>query len=142
MKIKPLHDSFQVPEYKTEGAAGFDVRAHIDEPATIAPNEVVKVPLGFAAEVPEGFVAGSGLGADERVVLANTAGVIDSDYRGEWVAALTNDNDYGSRPVIISPMQRVAQVCILPVSQVRFDIVASLPETRRGSGGFGHSGKD
>lgn len=142
MKIKPLHPDFKAPVYGSTGAAAFDIRTPIDFTLTVTP---VTIPLGFAAEVPEGYVAviapRSGLGCKSGVGVRNTIGVIDSDYRGEWLATMTLDMFV---PIVhgeeFKAGDRILQCMILPVSQVEFEIVDELTETDRGEGGIGSTG--
>ena len=147
LKIKPLSPKvgkeIPFPAYATAGSAGMDLRACIDEPMTIRPMERVKVPTGFAIALPGpqwvAFIfARSGLGIKSGITLPNCVGVIDSDYRGEIIVALTNlsDTDY-----TIQPGDRVAQLVIMPVTQARVSVVEELDETERGTGGFGSTGR-
>ena len=147
LKIKPLSPKvgkeIPFPAYATAGSAGMDLRACIDEPMTIRPMERVKVPTGFAIALPGpqwvAFVfARSGLGIKSGITLPNCVGVIDSDYRGEIIVALTNlsDTDY-----TIQPGDRVAQLVIMPVTQADISVVDELDETERGAGGFGSTGR-
>ena len=147
LKIKPLSPKvgkeIPFPAYATAGSAGMDLRACIDEPMTIRPMERVKVPTGFAIALPGpqwvAFIfARSGLGIKSGITLPNCVGVIDSDYRGEIIVALTNlsDTDY-----TIQPGDRVAQLVIMPVTQADINVVDELDETERGAGGFGSTGR-
>ena len=147
LKIKPLSPKvgkeIPFPAYATAGSAGMDLRACIDEPMTIRPMERVKVPTGFAIALPGpewvAFIfARSGLGIKSGITLPNCVGVIDSDYRGEIIVALTNlsDTDY-----TIQPGDRVAQLVIMPVTQADISVVDELDETERGAGGFGSTGR-
>ena len=147
LKIKPLSPKvgkeIPFPAYATVGSAGMDLRACIDEPMTIRPMERVKVPAGFAIALPGpqwvAFIfARSGLGIKSGITLPNCVGVIDSDYRGEIIVALTNlsDTDY-----TIQPGDRVAQLVIMPVTQADINVVDELDETERGAGGFGSTGR-
>ena len=147
LTIKPLSPKvgkeIPFPAYATAGSAGMDLRACIDEPMTIRPMERVKVPTGFAIALPGpqwvAFIfARSGLGIKSGITLPNCVGVIDSDYRGEIIVALTNlsDTDY-----TIQPGDRVAQLVIMPVTQADISVVDELDETERGAGGFGSTGR-
>ena len=147
LKIKPLSPKvgkeIPFPAYATAGSAGMDLRACIDEPMTIRPMERVKVPAGFAIALPGpqwvAFIfARSGLGIKSGITLPNCVGVIDSDYRGEIIVALTNlsDTDY-----TIQPGDRVAQLVIMPVTQADISVVDELDETERGASGFGSTGR-
>lgn len=137
MKIQPLHPNFQSPTYGSEKAGALDLYM----PARGSANTGKLIGLGFAAAVPEGHVAlllpRSGTGTKHGVELANTCGVIDSDYRGEWKAAIRTKH---GRPFAWNVGDRVLQAVIVPVVQVELEIVGSLDETDRGSGGFGHTG--
>ena len=123
----------------TKGAGAFDVRACIDAPITLLAGEVVKVPLGFIAEVEEGhlllLLPRSGLGS-AGIVLANGTGVIDSDYRGVVQAMLLNRS---ISPFIVEPMMRIAQATYVAAS-ADFEVVDTVSETERGAGGFGSTG--
>ena len=147
LKIKALSpklgSEIPFPSYATEGSAGMDLRACIDEPLTIRPRERVKVPAGFAISLPGPewvalIFARSGLGIKSGITLPNCVGVVDSDYRGEIIAALTNlsDEDY-----TIQPGDRVAQMVVMPVAQAQITVVNELDDTERGQGGFGSTGR-
>lgn len=147
LKIKPLSPKIGTdipfPSYATPGSAGMDLRACIDGPMTIRPMERVKVPTGFAIGLPGPewvayIFARSGLGIKSGITLPNCVGVIDSDYRGEIIVALTNlsDTEY-----TIQPGDRIAQLVIMPVIQAGITVVEELDETQRGAGGFGSTGK-
>lgn len=137
MQIQPLHPNFQMPVKSTAGAGAFDLympeRGHSQKGGLIG--------LGFAAAVPEHHVAlllpRSGVGAKHGLELNNTCGVIDSDYRGEWKAAIRTKN---GRPFHWNAGDRILQAVIVPVADVQLELVDSLDETGRGDGGFGHSG--
>lgn len=135
-------DSVPLPEYATEGSAGLDMRACIDEPLTVAPGESVLVPTGLAIHIGDPGLAAvllprSGLGHKHGLVLGNLTGLIDSDYQGQVFISCWNR---GSRAYGIQPGERIAQMVFVPVAQVRFCIVEDFTESGRGSGGFGHSG--
>ncbi len=142
VKIK-LSRGASLPEYATVGSAAVDLRAMIDEPCTIAPGERHSFPTGVAI-APESsgvvaIVAGrSGLGVKHGITLANSIGVIDSDYRGEIGVCLINRSD---TPYTVNPEDRIAQLFFLPVYSVKFLESEALDETDRGSGGFGSTGK-
>lgn len=147
LKIKALSPKLgheiPFPAYATGGAAGMDLRACIDEALTIAPGERVKVPTGFAIALPgPGYVAllfaRSGLAIKHGITVPNCVGVIDSDYRGEVIAALINLSD---TPYTVEPGDRVAQLVILPVERAHIREVDELDDTGRGAGGFGSTGK-
>lgn len=144
MNIKPLVKDFIAPEYKSESAAGMDIYLQKDTEFIVGKDTVVN--LGFAAEVPEGHVAlllpRSSMGCKEGLHLRNTVGVIDSDYRGEWIAHITFDeiNSWGTKKVI-KRGERALQALIIPVKKESINIVDELSITDRGDGGFGSTGK-
>lgn len=142
MKIQLLHPTAQLPIRSTQGAGAFDVFMPEAGSAPVLPGEPVKVGLGFAAEVPEGHVAlllpRSGAGAKYGVELNNTCGVIDSDYRGEWIAAITTKN---GEVFAWEAGARVLQFMIVPVADVTLEPVSELGTTDRAAGGFGSTGK-
>lgn len=140
MRFKPLCANFKLPTKGTQGAGAFDI--YMPESGAISGSVPRKIPLGFAAEIPEGHVAillpRSGAGANFGVELNNTAGILDSDYRGEWIAALrTKNEDYFSWEA----NDRVLQFLIVPIANVVPELSYELNETNRGTGGFGSSGK-
>jgi dUTP pyrophosphatase len=140
--ITALNPGITLPRYQSPGAAGMDVAAAIDEPIEIPPGEHRVVPCGFAIAVPRGFEAQvrprSGLAAAHGVTVLNTPGTIDSDYRGEVKVILAN---LGRDVFTVTPGMRIAQLVVAPVAQVVWAETASLPETPRGGGGFGHTGR-
>ncbi len=142
VRIKKLRPNAQPPVYSSEGAAGADLRVCLDEPVTILPGETKMLPLGMAIEIPEGYVglayARSGLASKRGIAPANKVGVIDSDFRGEMMAALHN---HGSEPQVIEPGERVLQLVIAPVVQAVFSEAEELSETGRGEGGWGSTGR-
>ena len=132
-----------LPQYETEGSAGVDVRANIEESFTLKPLERTLVPTGLFFELPMGFEAQvrprSGLAAKHGITVLNTPGTIDSDYRGEIKVILVNlsNQDY-----VIEKNDRIAQIVFNKVEQVEFMEVQELEQTERGVGGFGHTGKN
>lgn len=142
LKIKKLSPDAKIPTRATEHSAGFDLYACISESVTVPAHSRVSVPTGIALEIGvgfAGFVFGrSGLGIKHGIVPSNAVGVIDSDYRGEIIVGLSNhtDSDY-----IIKPMERVAQLVIMPVAAPEIIECTSLSETARDCGGFGSTGK-
>lgn len=138
VKLKP---GCLTPQPQTEGSAGCDLCACLTEPHTLIPGEVFMVPLGFAAEIPPGYAgfvfSRSGLGSKRSVVVAQGVGVIDSDYRGEWMVPLRN---LGSEPYVIEPGERIAQAVFLPAAAGKFVEAEALSGTGRGRGGFGSTG--
>ncbi len=132
----------QLPEYSTSGSAGLDLRACIDAQMNIEPGQTVLVPTGFAINIEDPKYAAvilprSGLGHKHGIVLGNLVGLIDSDYQGELMVSVWNR---GSKSFNIEPMDRIAQLVVIPVVQVQFNLVDEFNETIRGSGGFGSTG--
>ena len=143
LKIKKLRDSARIPCRATDGAAGMDLYACLDEPLTLAPGQLAVVPTGIAIELPDNSCAAflyarSGLGVKHGICLSNGVGVIDSDYRGEVCAGLCNVSD---KPYVIEPGERVCQMVIAPVLLPEIAEVGELSDTDRGEGGFGSTGK-
>ena len=131
-----------LPRYATEGSAGADLCASLDEPLVIRPGEILLIPTGLFLALPEGVEAQvrsrSGMTLKHGVVVANGVGTIDSDYRGEVKVILTN---LSQKPYAIQPGEKIAQLVLARYEQAAFSLVDSLDETARGEGGFGHSGK-
>ena len=143
LKIKKLRDGARIPCRATDGAAGMDLYACLDEPLTLAPGQLAVVPTGIAIELPDNSCAAflyarSGLGVKHGICLSNGVGVIDSDYRGEVCAGLCNVSD---KPYVIEPGERVCQMVIAPVLLLEIAEVEELSDTDRGEGGFGSTGK-
>ena len=140
IKIKLLSALAQLPAYATAGSACFDI-ATIDDNVDITPGSSAVLKTDLAFEIPEGFVmmvySRSGHGFKNGIRLANSTGVIDSDYRGELMVKLHNDS---SRIFSVNRGDRVAQAMIIPVQQVEFEAVEDLTNTDRGTGGFGSTG--
>ena len=140
--VKILRSGAKLPTYGTAGAAGADLYACIDATVTVWPRETVFIPTGIALEVPQGCAglvyARSGLACKRGLAPANKVGVIDSDYRGEWLIYLYNQ---ASEPRVINPGDRVAQLVLLPVLTPTVVEADSLDETDRGAGGFGSTGQ-
>ena len=134
-------EGVDLPTYCSEGAAGADVRAHIDEEIVLQPGERRLIPTGLCFEIPEGFEIQirprSGLALKHGIALLNTPGTIDSDYRGEVSIILINQ---GEKPFTLAPRMRIAQLVLMPVVQARYVRKMILQETKRGKGGFGHTG--
>ncbi|AHB04721.1 MULTISPECIES: dUTP diphosphatase [Pandoraea] len=133
----------QLPAYATPGSAGLDLRACLDAPMTIAPGQTVLVPTGMAIHLEDpGYAAlilpRSGLGHKHGIVLGNLVGLIDSDYQGQLMVSTWNR---GNEPFVLNPFERLAQLVIVPVVQAEFNIVDEFPESDRGAGGFGSTGK-
>lgn len=135
--------SIPLPHYATDGSAGMDMRACIDEPITVAPGETVLVPTGLAIHVADPALAAvllprSGLGHKHGLVLGNLTGLIDSDYQGQVFISCWNRS---SKSYEVQPAERIAQMVFVPVEQVELKIVEEFDASERGAGGFGHSGK-
>lgn len=141
MKLKLVTEKF-IPKYATKGAAGFDLFCNNKEDIIAKPNHVVKVPTGLKMSIPEGYFGAvyprSSAGIKSRISLANSTGIIDSDYRGELILFLVNNGD---EELVISNGDRLAQMVIQPFVQVDFEVVAALDDTERGEGGIGSTGK-
>lgn len=142
IKIKKLNKNAIVPTRGSSSAAGYDLYACIESPIIITPHSTVKVGTGIAIELPEEYFgaifARSGLTTKNGLRPANCVGVCDADYRNEYIIALHNDTDI---PQTINPMERVAQLVIMPFLPVEFEEVDELSTTERGFGGFGSTGK-
>ena len=133
----------QMPAYATPGSAGLDLRACIDTPLTLEPGSTHLIPTGLAIHIADPAYAAmilprSGLGHKHGIVLGNLIGLIDSDYQGELMVSTWNR---GGTSFVLNPMERLAQLVIVPVMQVAFNIVDEFTESARGSGGFGSTGK-
>jgi dUTP pyrophosphatase len=130
-----------LPQYATPQSAGMDIRANIDEPITLAPLERKLIPTGLYIALPEGYEAQirprSGLALKKGITVLNSPGTIDADYRGEVGVILIN---LSNEPFIVEPGERIAQMVIAAYGRVVWELVDSLDETERGTGGFGHSG--
>ncbi|VCU71273.1 Deoxyuridine 5'-triphosphate nucleotidohydrolase [Pigmentiphaga humi] len=132
-----------LPAYATPGSAGLDLRACLDAPLAIAPGQTVLVPTGLAIHIADpGYAAmilpRSGLGHKHGIVLGNLVGLIDSDYQGQLMVSVWNR---GQEPFALQPLDRLAQMVIVPVAQVRFNVVEDFAASDRGAGGFGSTGK-
>lgn len=135
-------DSIPLPHYATDGSAGLDMRACVDEAITVDPGETVLVPTGIAIHVADPGLAAvllprSGLGHKHGLVLGNLTGLIDSDYQGQVYISCWNRS---AKSYAIQPAERIAQMVFVPVEQVQFRVVEEFDESDRGAGGFGHSG--
>ena len=133
----------QVPEYATAGSAGLDLRACIAAPLTLQPGQTELIPAGLAIHLGDPGVAAvilprSGLGHKHGIVLGNLVGLIDSDYQGQIFVSTWNR---GSAPFVIEPMERLAQLVVVPVVQVALNVVEDFAASSRGAGGFGSTGK-
>ncbi|RUO69455.1 dUTP diphosphatase [Idiomarina ramblicola] len=147
VEVKILDDrigqSIPLPEYATQGSAGMDLRACLDQPLTIKPGQTQLIGTGIAMYIGDPNYAAtilprSGLGHKHGLVLGNLVGLIDSDYQGELKVSCWNRSD---KAYTIEPGDRIAQLVILPVVQANMSIVDEFHETDRGEGGFGHSGR-
>ena len=141
MKVKIKSDSGILPFYETEGSAGMDLRAYIDERVTIKPGQRMLVPTGLYIELPVGYEAQirarSGLAIKKGIGLVNGIGTIDSDYRGEIKVILIN---WGEEDFVIENGDRIAQMVIAKYERIDWEPADDLSDTERGSGGFGHTG--
>ena len=132
-----------LPTYATAGSAGLDLRACIDQPIELKPGQTELVPSGMAIHLGDPGLAAvvlprSGLGHKHGIVLGNLVGLIDSDYQGEVLVSVWNR---GSTLFTLNPLERIAQLVIVPIVQVRFNPVAEFQHSERGAGGFGSTGK-
>jgi dUTP pyrophosphatase len=133
----------ELPRYATSGSAGLDLRACINDPLTLAPGQAELIPAGIAIHLADPGLAAvilprSGLGHKHGIVLGNLVGLIDSDYQGQIFVSTWNR---GNAPFTVNPMERLAQLVIVPVVQVGFNVVEEFDSSRRGAGGFGSTGK-
>ncbi|ALE55701.1 dUTP diphosphatase [Paraburkholderia sp. SIMBA_055] len=143
LKILDARMRDQLPAYATTGSAGLDLRACLKEPLTLEPGQTALVPTGLAIHVGDpGYAAlilpRSGLGHKHGIVLGNLVGLIDSDYQGELMISTWNR---GETTFVLNPMERLAQLVIVPVVQAQFNIVDEFEQSERGAGGFGSTGK-
>ena len=134
---------YPLPQYATQGSAGVDLRACIDAPLELKPGDTQLIPSGIAIHLEDAGYAAivlprSGLGHKHGIVLGNLVGLIDSDYQGQIFVSLWNR---GAGPFTLNPMERIAQLVIVPVLQVRFNRVDNFEHSARGAGGFGSTGK-
>jgi len=132
-----------LPAYATAGSAGLDLRACIDEPVTLRPGESALIPSGLAIHLADPGLAAiviprSGLGHKHGIVLGNLVGLIDSDYQGQVMVSCWNR---GKEPFVVNPLERIAQLVVVPVVQVALNVVDTFEESARGAGGFGSTGK-
>jgi len=132
----------QLPQYATAGSAGLDLRACLDAPLTLAPGQTELIPTGIAIHLADPGLAAvilprSGLGHKHGIVLGNLVGLIDSDYQGQIFVSTWNR---GNAAFTVNPMERLAQLVVVPVVQVGFNVVEEFGASRRGAGGFGSTG--
>ncbi|MDP1708912.1 MAG: dUTP diphosphatase [Gammaproteobacteria bacterium] len=137
-----IGNEFPLPQYATEGAAGMDLRACLEDALTIAPGETHLIPTGLAIHIADATLAAvllprSGLGHKHGIVLGNLVGLIDSDYQGQVFVSCWNR---GREPFSIGVGERIAQMVFVPVVQAQFEVVDEFDASQRGAGGFGHSG--
>ena len=133
----------QLPAYATPGSAGLDLRACTDQPITLQPGETSLVPTGIAIHLDDPGLAAvvlprSGLGHKHGIVLGNLVGLIDSDYQGQIFVSCWNR---GQTPFLLNPLERIAQLVVVPVVQVAFNVVEDFEQSHRGANGFGSTGK-
>ena len=142
IKVKKLREGAHLPTYGTEFSAGADLYACLESDVTIAPGETKKIPTGLAMEIPAGcaglIYARSSLGTKRGLAPANKVGVVDSDYRGEFMVFLYN---HGTEPQTVCHGERIAQLLVTPVFTPGFIEAEELSDTVRGAGGFGSTGK-
>ena len=143
MEVKIVNKSnHRLPEYATVDSAGMDLKANIDEPFVLGPLERQMVPTGIYIALPNGYEAQvrprSGLAAKYGVTVANSPGTVDADYRGEIKVILIN---LSKEKFVVNPGDRIAQMVVARYERVEWNEVATLDETERGEGGFGHTGK-
>ncbi|MDO9199355.1 dUTP diphosphatase [Rhodoferax sp.] len=143
VKIIDSRMAEQLPAYATPGSAGLDLRACLSAPLTLQPNAWQLVPTGIAIYLNDPNFAAlilprSGLGHKHGIVLGNLVGLIDSDYQGQLMVSAWNRSDVA---FTIEPMERIAQLVIVPVVQAQFNVVSELPASERGEGGYGSTGK-
>ena len=140
--VKKLDPRVKLPSYKTEESSGMDLMAFINNPIKISPNNSALIPTGLSIAIPSDLEVQirprSGLAAKSNIGILNTPGTIDSDYRGELKVILFN---HSNKEFIINNNDRIAQMVLMPVLKVDFEEVDELPNTLRGSGGFGSTGK-
>ncbi len=135
-------DSIPLPHYATDGSAGLDMRACIDEPIVVEPGSTELIPTGLAIHIGDASLAAvllprSGLGHKHGLVLGNLTGLIDSDYQGQVYISCWNRS---AKAYAVQPAERIAQMVFVPVEQVQFNVVEEFDGSDRGAGGFGHSG--
>jgi dUTP pyrophosphatase len=143
IKILDARLRAQPPAYATAGSAGLDLRACIDTPMLLQPGRTELIPSGLAIHLADSGLAAmvlprSGMGHRHGIVLGNLVGLIDSDYQGEILVSLWNR---GTAAFMLNPMERIAQLVVVPVVQVAFNVIDDFAQTTRGAGGFGSTGK-
>ena len=143
VKILDVRMRDQLPHYATGGSAGLDLRACLDQPLTLEPGQTELIPTGIAIHLADPGLAAvilprSGLGHKHGIVLGNLVGLIDSDYQGQIFVSTWNR---GNAAFVINPMERLAQLVVVPVVQVELNVVDDFESSPRGAGGFGSTGK-
>ena len=138
-----IGSDYPLPHYATEGSAGMDLRACIDEALELLPGQTELIPTGIAIHMEDQGMAAtllprSGLGHKHGVVLGNLVGLIDSDYQGQIFVSCWNR---GATPFVVEPGERIAQMVFVPVIQAEFTVVETFSASQRGAGGFGHTGR-
>ena len=140
--LKKLNSKIKLPVYKTDGSSGMDLMAFVQKPILIIPGKSEIIPTGLSVAIPENteiqIRPRSGLAAKNNISVLNTPGTIDSDYRGEIKVILYN---HGDKDFIVNNEDRIAQMVLVPIFKATFEEVNELPETIRGAGGFGSTGK-
>ena len=140
--IKKLNSKVKLPSYKTDGSSGMDLMAFLDNPISILPQKSKLIPTGLSIAIPNNTEVQirprSGLAAKNNISVLNTPGTVDSDYRGELKVILYN---HGNKEFIVNNEDRIAQMVLMPIIKANFEVVENLPETIRGKGGFGSTGK-
>tara|TARA_B100000401_G_C52809004_1_gene722655 strand:+ start:2110 stop:2547 length:438 start_codon:yes stop_codon:yes gene_type:complete len=140
--VKKLNSKVKLPSYKTEGSSGMDIMAFLEKPVSIMPNKSEIIPTGLSIAIPNNteiqIRPRSGLAAKNNISVLNTPGTIDSDYRGELKVILFN---HGDKKFTVNNDDRIAQIVLVPIIKAAFEEVNDLPETIRGEGGFGSTGK-
>ena len=139
---KAFNKEFGLPQYATDGSAGLDLRACIEQPLKVASRETVLIPTGLAIHIKDNNIAAtilprSGLGHKHGLVLGNLVGLIDSDYQGQLFVSCWNRSD---KDYTINRGDRIAQMVFVPIIQAQFEVVEEFNDSERGEGGFGHSG--
>jgi dUTP pyrophosphatase len=143
LKILDARVAGQLPAYATPGSAGLDLRACLDAPMVLEPGQTTLIPTGLAIHIADPGLAAmilprSGLGHKHGIVLGNLVGLIDSDYQGQLMVSCWNR---GSDSFVIQPLERIAQLVIVPVVQAQFNVVTEFAASQRGEGGYGSTGK-
>ena len=140
--IKKLNSKVKLPSYKTDGSSGMDLMAFLDKPISILPQKSELIPTGLSIAIPNNTEVQirprSGLAVKNNISVLNTPGTVDSDYRGELKVILYN---HGNKEFTVNNEDRIAQMVLVPIIKANFEEVEDLPETIRGEGGFGSTGK-